>query len=158
MHIAARPRFWLMEGYFVRNAGHATALYNSAFMQHAQEGRERHPSLGDQEHGGVRPEIPGRHGVNFMNNPDEETAVAQLASDDRFRRRHHVGYRARLPMFGSRPDREGFTGAWDGIPPGLLRRDAQRMVGNATGGRYFRCTSAISSPRLTTSASTISSA
>jgi len=74
--------FWLMEGYFVRTLG-MHRVYNSAFMN----------MLKREENAGFRtsmrnvlefnPQILKRH-VNFMNNPDEETAVAQFGRDDRY--------------------------------------------------------------------------
>ncbi|MCF7805568.1 MAG: alpha-amylase [Candidatus Marinimicrobia bacterium] len=74
--------FWLMEGYFVRTLG-MHRVYNSAFMH----------MLKDEENSKYRdtiknvlefnPEILKRF-VNFMNNPDEETAVAQFGKDDKY--------------------------------------------------------------------------
>lgn len=74
--------FWLMEGYFVRTLG-MHRVYNSAFMN----------MLRDEDNGKYRsvmkntlefdPRIMKRF-VNFMNNPDEETAVAQFGSDDKY--------------------------------------------------------------------------
>src|SRR5262249_34812035 len=74
--------FWLMEGYFVRTLG-MHRVYNSAFMN----------MLRDEENGKYRavmkntlefdPEILKRF-VNFMNNPDERTAVDQFGKDDKY--------------------------------------------------------------------------
>lgn len=74
--------FWLMEGYFVRTLG-MHRVYNSAFMN----------MLKNEENANYRavmkntlefdPEILRRF-VNFMNNPDEETAVAQFGKDDKY--------------------------------------------------------------------------
>jgi len=74
--------FWLMEGYFVRTLG-MHRVYNSAFMN----------MLKDEENAKYRttiknvlefdPEILKRF-VNFMNNPDEDTAVAQFGKDDKY--------------------------------------------------------------------------
>jgi glycosidase len=74
--------FWLMEGYFVRTLG-MHRVYNSAFMN----------MLRDEENANYRsvikntlefdPEVLKRF-VNFMNNPDEETAVAQFGKDDKY--------------------------------------------------------------------------
>jgi len=74
--------FWLMEGYFVRTLG-MHRVYNSAFMN----------MLKNEENAKYRatiknvlefdPEILKRF-VNFMNNPDEETAVAQFGKDDKY--------------------------------------------------------------------------
>ncbi len=68
--------FWMMEGYFVRTLG-MHRVYNSAFMN----------MLKDQANQKYRDTIKGtisfdaeilKRFVNFMNNPDEETAVAQF--------------------------------------------------------------------------------
>ncbi|MCS7260004.1 MAG: alpha-amylase family glycosyl hydrolase [Anaerolineae bacterium] len=74
--------FWLMEGYFVRTLG-MHRVYNSAFMN----------MLRDEENAKYRsvikntlefdPEILKRF-VNFMNNPDERTAVDQFGKDDKY--------------------------------------------------------------------------
>jgi len=74
--------FWLMEGYFVRTLG-MHRVYNSAFMN----------MLRDEQNANYRsvikntlefdPEILKRY-VNFMNNPDEETAVAQFGKGDKY--------------------------------------------------------------------------
>ena len=74
--------FWLMEGYFVRTLG-MHRVYNSAFMH----------MLRDEDNGGYRqvmkntltfdPQVLKRY-VNFMNNPDEETAVEQFGKSDKY--------------------------------------------------------------------------
>lgn len=74
--------FWLLEGYFVRTLG-MHRVYNSAFMN----------MLKDEENAKYRsvmkntlefnPEVLKRF-VNFMSNPDEETAVAQFGKDDKY--------------------------------------------------------------------------
>ncbi len=74
--------FWMMEPYFVRTLG-MHRVYNSAFMNF----------LKSEENNGFRtsikntiefnPEILKRF-ANFMNNPDEETAVSQFGSDDKY--------------------------------------------------------------------------
>jgi glycosidase len=74
--------FWLMESYFVRTLG-MHRVYNSAFMHF----------LKDEDNGKFRaslknvlefnPEILKRF-VNFMNNPDEETALAQFGNGDKY--------------------------------------------------------------------------
>ena len=74
--------FWLLEGYFVRTLG-MHRVYNSAFMN----------MLRDEDNGKYRsvmkntlefdPEILKRF-VSFMNNPDEETAVAQFGKGDKY--------------------------------------------------------------------------
>ena len=74
--------FWLLEGYFVRTLG-MHRVYNSAFMH----------MLRDENGAGYRkviretiefdPEILKRY-VNFMTNPDEETAVEQFGKGDKY--------------------------------------------------------------------------
>jgi len=99
--------FWLLEGYFVRTLG-MHRVYNSAFMH----------MLRDEDNAKYRsvikntiefePEILKRY-VNFMNNPDERTAVDQFGKDDKY-----IGVCVMLatmpglPMFGH-GQVEGFT-------------------------------------------------
>ena len=91
--------FWMLEGYFVRTLG-MHRVYNSAFMH----------MLRDEDNAGYRrvlketlefdPEILKRY-VNFMNNPDEKTAVEQFGKGDKY-----IGIATLLatlpglPMFG----------------------------------------------------------
>ncbi len=74
--------FWMMEGYFVRSLG-MHRVYNSAFMnmlkrEENEKYRQTIKNVLDFD-----PEILKRF-VNFMNNPDEETAIAQFGSDDKY--------------------------------------------------------------------------
>ncbi|MCL2185002.1 MAG: alpha-amylase family glycosyl hydrolase [Treponema sp.] len=74
--------FWMMEGYFVRTLG-MHRVYNSAFMNMLKnEENEKYRSTikNTME---FDPEILKRF-VNFMNNPDEETAVAQFGKGDKY--------------------------------------------------------------------------
>ena len=74
--------FWMMEGYFVRSLG-MHRVYNSAFMH----------MLRDEDNAKYRdliiktleydPQILKRY-VNFMNNPDEDTAISQYGSDGKY--------------------------------------------------------------------------
>ena len=74
--------FWMMEGYFVRTLG-MHRVYNSAFMH----------MLRDEDNAKYRQlikntiefdsEILKRY-VNFMNNPDEKTAVEQFGKGDKY--------------------------------------------------------------------------
>jgi glycosidase len=74
--------FWLMEGYFVRTLG-MHRVYNSAFMN----------LLRDEENAKYRsvmkntlefdPEVLRRY-VNFMNNPDEKTAIEQFGDGNKY--------------------------------------------------------------------------
>jgi glycosidase len=74
--------FWLLEGYFVRTLG-MHRVYNSAFMNMLKlEENAKYRSV-------IRnvlefdPRVLQRF-VNFMNNPDEETAVAQFGKGDKY--------------------------------------------------------------------------
>ncbi|HOH49209.1 MAG TPA: alpha-amylase family glycosyl hydrolase [Candidatus Hydrogenedentes bacterium] len=74
--------FWLMEGYFVRTLG-MHRVYNSAFMNMLKmedNGKYRQTLKNVLE---FSPEILQRF-VNFMNNPDEDTAVAQFGKGDKY--------------------------------------------------------------------------
>ena len=74
--------FWMLEGFFVRTLG-MHRVYNSAFMH----------MLRDENGAGYRrvmretlefdPEILKRY-VNFMSNPDEETALEQFGKGDKY--------------------------------------------------------------------------
>ncbi len=74
--------FWMMEGYFVRTLG-MHRVYNSAFMNMLKNQENR--KYRDTIKGTIsfEPEILKRF-VNFMNNPDEETAVAQFGDGDKY--------------------------------------------------------------------------
>ncbi len=74
--------FWLMEGYFVRTLG-MHRVYNSAFMH----------MLRDQDNATFRQGLKNvldhdarilQRFVNFMSNPDEETAVDQFGKGDKY--------------------------------------------------------------------------
>ncbi|MBU1100946.1 MAG: alpha-amylase [Bacteroidetes bacterium] len=74
--------FWLMEGYFVRTLG-MHRVYNSAFMHMMmREENEKYRDLitNTLEY---EPEILKRY-VNFMSNPDEETAIKQFGTEDKY--------------------------------------------------------------------------
>ena len=74
--------FWMMESYFVRNLG-MHRVYNSAFMnmlKNEENDKYRQTVKNTLEYD---PEVLKRF-VNFMNNPDEETAVAQFGSGDKY--------------------------------------------------------------------------
>ncbi|MGA2960274.1 MAG: alpha-amylase family glycosyl hydrolase [Candidatus Korobacteraceae bacterium] len=99
--------FWLLEGYFVRTLG-MHRVYNSAFMN----------MLRDEENANYRsvikntlefdPEVLKRY-VNFMNNPDERTAVDQFGKGDKyFGVCTMMATLPGLPMFGH-GQIEGFT-------------------------------------------------
>ena len=99
--------FWLMEGYFVRTLG-MHRVYNSAFMnmlKMEQNANYRETLRNVLE---FSPEVLKRF-VNFMNNPDERTAVEQFGKGDKY-----IGVALMmvtlpgLPMFGH-GQIEGFT-------------------------------------------------
>ena len=74
--------FWLMEGYFVRTLG-MHRVYNSAFMnfmKNEENAKYRQSVKSVLE---FDPHILERY-VNFLNNPDEETAVAQFGDNDKY--------------------------------------------------------------------------
>jgi glycosidase len=74
--------FWLMEGYFVRTLG-MHRVYNSAFMHMMRDeetDKYRQVMKNTLE---FDPEILKRF-VNFMNNPDEDTAVTQFGKGDKY--------------------------------------------------------------------------
>ncbi|MBM4278993.1 MAG: alpha-amylase, partial [Deltaproteobacteria bacterium] len=127
--------FWLLEGYFVRTLG-MHRVYNSAFMN----------MLKDEENANYRsvmkntlefnPEVLKRF-VNFMSNPDEETAVHQFGKEDKY-----FGICTMmvtlpgLPMFGH-GQIEGFTekygmeyryAKWDEQPDTNLIRRHEREI------------------------------
>jgi glycosidase len=74
--------FWLMEGYFVRSLG-MHRVYNSAFMHMLM--KEENSKYRDLISNTLEfePEILKRY-VNFMSNPDEETAIKQFGVDDKY--------------------------------------------------------------------------
>ncbi|UCE05064.1 MAG: alpha-amylase [bacterium] len=99
--------FWLMEGYFVRTLG-MHRVYNSAFMNMLKnEDNQKYRSVikNTME---FNPEILKRY-VNFINNPDEQTAVEQFGKDDKyFGVCTMMVTMPGLPMFGH-GQIEGFT-------------------------------------------------
>ena len=99
--------FWLLEGYFVRTLG-MHRVYNSAFMHMVR----------DEDNAGYRkviretlefdPAILGRY-VNFLTNPDEETAIEQFGTGDKyFGAATLLATLPGLPMIGH-GQLEGFT-------------------------------------------------
>ncbi|MGC8594750.1 MAG: alpha-amylase family glycosyl hydrolase [Candidatus Kryptoniota bacterium] len=74
--------FWLMEGYFVRNLG-MHRVYNSAFMNMLKREENANYRKVVKNVLEYNPQILKRF-VNFMNNPDEETALAQFGKDDKY--------------------------------------------------------------------------
>lgn len=74
--------FWLMEGYFVRTLG-MHRVYNSAFMNMLRDEKNQEYRLVIKNTLEFEPEILKRY-VNFMNNPDERTAVDQFGKGDKY--------------------------------------------------------------------------
>ncbi len=74
--------FWLMEGYFVRTLG-MHRVYNSAFMNMMRDEKNQEYRLVIKNTMEFDPEILKRF-VNFMNNPDEKTAVEQFGKGDKY--------------------------------------------------------------------------
>jgi len=74
--------FWLMEGYFVRTLG-MHRVYNSAFMNMLKNQENQKYRTGIKNTLLFEPEILKRY-VNFMSNPDEETAIAQFGDGNRY--------------------------------------------------------------------------
>lgn len=74
--------FWMMEGYFVRTLG-MHRVYNSAFMHMLRNEDNAHYRQLLKNTLEFEPEILKRY-VNFMNNPDERTAVDQFGKGDKY--------------------------------------------------------------------------
>ncbi len=74
--------FWMMEGYFVRTLG-MHRVYNSAFMNmlKAEDNAKYRQTIKNVL--AFNPEILKRF-VNFMNNPDEKTAVEQFGTQGKY--------------------------------------------------------------------------
>jgi hypothetical protein len=122
--------FWLLEGYFVRTLG-MHRVYNSAFMH----------MLRDEDNAGYRrvlkdtlefdPDILKRY-VNFMNNPDEKTAIEQFGKGDKyFGVATLLATLPGLPMLGH-GQFEGFGEVRHGVPAG----DADEPVDEWLVGRH----------------------
>ncbi len=136
--------FWMMEGFFVRSLG-MHRVYNSAFMN----------ILRDEENAKYRsvmkntlefdPEIMKRY-VNFMNNPDERTAIDQFGNGDKyFGICTLMATLPGLPMFGH-GQIEGFTekygmeyrrAYWAEKPDGFLIDRHQREIFPLLHKRYL---------------------
>ena len=99
--------FWMMESYFVRTLG-MHRVYNSAFMNMLKNEENDKYRLLIKNVLEFNPQILKRY-VNFMNNPDEETAAVQFGKGDKY-----FGVcimmvtMPGLPMFGH-GQLEGFT-------------------------------------------------
>ena len=99
--------FWLMEGYFVRTLG-MHRVYNSAFMNMMRDEKNAEYRLVMKNTLEFNPEVLKRY-VNFMNNPDEKTAIEQFGGGDKYFGVCTVLVTLPgLPMFGH-GQLEGFT-------------------------------------------------
>jgi glycosidase len=74
--------FWLLEGYFVRTLG-MHRVYNSAFMHMLRDEDNAKYRMAIKNTLEFDPQILRRY-VNFMNNPDEKTAVEQFGDGDKY--------------------------------------------------------------------------
>jgi len=136
--------FWMMEGYFVRTLG-MHRVYNSAFMN----------MLKNQENQKYRDTIKNtiafdaeilKRFVNFMNNPDEETAIAQFGDGDKyFGICTLLATMPGLPMFGH-GQIEGYRekygmeyrrAYWDETPNHFLVEQHQRRIFPLLKKRYL---------------------
>ncbi|MCP5105381.1 MAG: alpha-amylase [bacterium] len=136
--------FWLMETYFVRTLG-MHRVYNSAFMNFLKN------ETNDQFRSSIKNVLqfnPGilKRFVNFLNNPDEETAVTQFGKDDKyFGVCTLMATLPGLPMFGH-GQIEGFSekygmeysrAYWDETPDPHLRRRHEKEIFPLLRKRYL---------------------
>jgi len=136
--------FWLMEGYFVRSLG-MHRVYNSAFMNMLRDEQNQEYRLVIKNTLEFDPEILKRY-VNFMNNPDERTAVDQFGKGDKYYGICTLmATLPGLPMFGH-GQVEGFTekygmeyrrAYWDETPDTELVERHQREVFPLLRKRYL---------------------
>jgi hypothetical protein len=136
--------FWLMEGYFVRTLG-MHRVYNSAFMNMLRDEKNAEYRLVMKNTLEFDPEILKRY-VNFMNNPDERTAVDQFGKEDKYFGICTVMVTLPgLPMFGH-GQVEGFTekygmeyrrAYWDEKPDEYLIERHRRQIFPLLKKRYL---------------------
>jgi len=74
--------FWLLEGYFVRTLG-MHRVYNSAFMHMLRNEDNAKYRMAIKNTLEFDPQILKRY-VNFMNNPDEKSAIEQFGNGDKY--------------------------------------------------------------------------
>ncbi|MDQ3005810.1 MAG: alpha-amylase family glycosyl hydrolase [Chloroflexota bacterium] len=74
--------FWMLEGYFVRTLG-MHRVYNSAFMHMFRDEENAKYRMAIKNTLEFDPQILKRY-VNFMNNPDEKTAIEQFGNGDKY--------------------------------------------------------------------------
>jgi glycosidase len=136
--------FWLMEGYFVRSLG-MHRVYNSAYMNMLRDEKNAEYRQLIKNTLEFDPRILGRY-VNFMNNPDERTAVEQFGKGDKY-----FGICALLatmpglPMFGH-GQVEGYAekygmeyrkAYWNETPDGFLVERHNRQIFPLLHKRYI---------------------
>ncbi len=136
--------FWLMEGYFVRTLG-MHRVYNSAFMNMMRDEKNQEYRLVVKNTLEFDPEILKRY-VNFMNNPDERTAVDQFGKGDKyFGVCTLLATMPGLPMIGH-GQVEGYTekygmefrrAYWDERPDGYLVERHEREIFPLLRRRYL---------------------
>ncbi len=127
--------FWMMESYFVRTLG-MHRVYNSAFMNMLKNEDNRKLRRYIKNVIEFNPQILKRY-VNFMSNPDEDTAIAQFGKDDKyFGTCVMMSTMPGLPMFGH-GQVEGFAekygmeyrrAYWDETPDEHLVRRHEREI------------------------------
>ncbi len=136
--------FWLMEGYFVRTLG-MHRVYNSAFMNMMRDEKNSEYRQLIKNTLEFDPQILKRY-VNFMNNPDERTAVDQFGKGDKyFGICTMMATLPGLPMFGH-GQIEGYTekygmeykrAYWDEEPDTYLVERHERQVFPMLHKRYL---------------------
>ena len=116
--------FWMMEGYFVRTLG-MHRVYNSAFMNMLRdEENAKYRALMKNTWSSTRRSC--KRYVNFMNNPDERTAVDQFGKGDKYFGVCHADVTMPGPAdVRARPDRGLHREIRHGVPPRPLGRAAQ---------------------------------
>jgi len=136
--------FWMMEGYFVRSLG-MHRVYNSAFMNMLRDEKNAEYRQVIKNTLEFDPEILRRY-VNFMNNPDERTAVDQFGKGDKYFGVCTVMVTMPgLPMFGhgqiegygEKYGMEYHRAYWDEIPDSDLVARHEREVFPVLHKRYL---------------------
>jgi glycosidase len=127
--------FWMMEGFFVRTLG-MHRVYNSAFMNMLRNEENEKYRIVIKNTLEFDPQILKRY-VNFMNNPDEKTAVEQFGKGDKyFGICTLMATMPGLPMFGhgqiegfaEKYGMEYFRPYWDENPDMYLVQRHQRDI------------------------------
>jgi glycosidase len=136
--------FWLMEGYFVRTLG-MHRVYNSAFMNMLRDEQNTQYRQTIRNVLEFSPQVLQRF-VNFMNNPDERTAVDQFGRNGKyFGISMLMVTMPGLPMFGH-GQVEGFAekygmeyrrAYWNEEPDSELVRQHEREIFPLARRRYL---------------------